>query len=469
MSSLKGLSGWLVVAVMLWAPVLAANDASGQESTVYEFGDAKAMEAFRLDGPFRIHEGPGGGLEAYGAHTRSVAVSRDWFAGPIRATFEVSTGPGNVRDVYLGVCGAREFTGLFFGWGGWSNQETAITCFRPMERLPKHQRILPQQKYTIVLAIDGERQATITVDGKTIAERTVPASAKLAGPIVLSGGIGNVIYHRVTVDAEKMDPPPPTAKTLPADDGQVAAQADATASAPAGESPPTVETFNKSLQQYNQYVTGMDQVLAKARAEIPAFAKFRDVAVNKVAPLMRREREADRWLGEARERGEYDPKQNNYDQEKALAVIWPIAASVYKDVYFDYLAGLWSEQLELTISQEKIYLRVACMQFSGVTVPLPEPFEQHNPYDRGTPEYYLFDRDLGQAVTVCGSPLGKMTLPPRFEQAMEKMEQLRKQLVQQKKDLKLDTPVPGPYEDSYFKELQEALRKAVEGTGPPDS
>ena len=40
MSSLKGLSGWLVVAVMLWAPVLAVNPSSAEEEAPAESTDA---------------------------------------------------------------------------------------------------------------------------------------------------------------------------------------------------------------------------------------------------------------------------------------------------------------------------------------------------------------------------------------------------------------------------------------------
>ena len=219
--------------------------------------------------------------------------------------------------------------------------------------------------------------------------------------------------------------------------------------------------FEQLLEQYKRLVAELDAELAAYRASMPVFAKFLEVAINRVFPLLQEADKAGQWLSKAREQGTLDWEKSAYDKKKAEKILMRIMASVYKNIYSEFQKALEAGKLTLTDEQEKIYFQGCIYHIQNITEPISEPFQDHYPYKKGTLEYNIFVRDLGQVVTMAGSPLGKMIyqIPPELEEKQNRVNELYEQLVQQKKQSKMDIPLPEKYKEGYLKKLEDEQKK----------
>ena len=219
--------------------------------------------------------------------------------------------------------------------------------------------------------------------------------------------------------------------------------------------------FDKNINEYNTLAAELDSDLAAYRASMPVFAKFLDLAINKIFPLLQEGDKAGQWLSKAREQGTLDWEKSAYDKKKAEKILMRIMASVYKDVYSEFQKALEAGKLTLTDEQEKIYFQGCIYHIQNITEPISEPFEDHYPYKKDTLEYNIFVRDLGQVVIMAGSPLGKMIyqIPPELEEKQNRINELYEQLLQQKKQSKMDIPLPEKYKEGYLKRLEDEQKK----------
>lgn len=227
------------------------------------------------------------------------------------------------------------------------------------------------------------------------------------------------------------------------------------------KSPKEKSELEKSIEEYNTLVAELDAVLADYRTSMPVFAKFFDVSINKIFPLLQESDNAGQWLSKAREQGTLDWEKSAYDKKKAEKILMKIMVSIYKDVYSEFQKALESGKLTLTDEQEKIYFQGCFYHIQNITEPISEPFEDHYPYKKDTLEYSIFVRDLGQVVTMAGSPLGKMIyqIPPELEEKQIRVNELYEQLVQQKKQSKMDIQLPEKYREGYLKRLEDEQKK----------
>jgi len=227
------------------------------------------------------------------------------------------------------------------------------------------------------------------------------------------------------------------------------------------KSPQKKSELEKAIEEYNSLVAELDSDLEAYRASMPVFAKFLDVAINKIFPLLQEGDKAGQWLSKAREQGTLDWEKSAYDKKKAEKILMRIMASIYKDVYSEFQKALEAGKLTLTDEQEKIYFQSCIYHIQNITEPISEPFEDHYPYKKDTLEYNIFVRDLGQVVTMAGSPLGKMIyqIPPELEEKQHKVNELYEQIVQKKKQSKTDILLPQKYKEDYLKKLEDEQQK----------
>lgn len=227
------------------------------------------------------------------------------------------------------------------------------------------------------------------------------------------------------------------------------------------KSPKEKSELEKSIEEYNAFVAELDADLAAYRDSMPAFTKFFDVSINKIFPLIRESDKAGQWLSKAREQGTLDWEKSTYDKKKAEKILMKVMASVYKDVYSEFQKALESGKLTLPDEQEKIYYQSCFYHIQNMTEPLSEPFEDHYPYKKNTLEYNIFVRDVGQVLTMAGSPLGKMIyqIPPELEEKQNRVNELYEQLLQQKKLSKMDIRLPEKYKEGYLKRLEDEQKK----------
>lgn len=228
-----------------------------------------------------------------------------------------------------------------------------------------------------------------------------------------------------------------------------------------GKSPKGKSELEKSIEEYNALAAELDADLADYRASMPVFIKFFNLSINKIFPLLQESDKAGQWLSKAREQGTLDWETSTYDKKKAEKILMTIMASIYKDVYSEFQKALDSGKLTLTNEQEKIYFQSCIYYIRNITEPISEPLEDHYPYKKGTLEYNIFVRDLGQVLTMAGSPLGKMIyqIPPELEEKQNRVTELYEQLVQQKKQSKMDITLPEKYKEGYLKKLEDEQKK----------
>lgn len=231
---------------------------------------------------------------------------------------------------------------------------------------------------------------------------------------------------------------------------------------PASGTSAEVSEFKKLFQEYNALVAQLDANLAEYRASIPLFAKFSDVVTNKIVPVVIEGEKAATWLSDTHERGLHSYYENSkYEKKIAEKSIADILAARYKEVCSEFQSAIDANQLTLPNKQEEIYFRACHHQFQNVAEPLLGPLQDHIPYEKGTVEYYLFFKDLGQTAVMASSPLGKMIYqaPPPIQQKQRSADQLYDKLVQWKKQSKIDIQLPPKYKEEYLARLERESQK----------
>lgn len=165
---------------------------------VYKFANAAALDDFDLHGDVRI--APGGGLEMVKGDPRSFAISRKRYAYPIRLEIDVMCKADGPIDIFPSLFTEADMGGLWFAWGRDHGTATAVQVFDAVNTVG-HIPIQPDRVYRILMSVDSNRKFTVEVDGRNVFKTQLPLELKLEGPICLSGGIGHVIYKRVTIEA----------------------------------------------------------------------------------------------------------------------------------------------------------------------------------------------------------------------------------------------------------------------------
>ena len=217
---------------------------------------------------------------------------------------------------------------------------------------------------------------------------------------------------------------------------------------------------DKLADEYNVLVAELDAELAAYRASMPVFANFSDVCVNKIIPVTIEGEKADTWLCDTYGGIGNSLKNSNYDKKIAEKAMVEILAARYKDVYDQFQNAIDANQLTLPNEQQTIYYR-GCYYLFLAAEPFSSPIEDHCPYEKGTVEYYLFFRDLGQTAVMASSPLGKMVyqIPPELEEKQRIVDELYEELVQWKKQSKINVQLPPKHKEGYLRRLEEESKK----------
>ncbi|MHC4185788.1 MAG: right-handed parallel beta-helix repeat-containing protein, partial [Planctomycetota bacterium] len=231
----------------------------------------------------------------------------------------------------------------------------------------------------------------------------------------------------------------------------------------ARETPGPVEKISRldeAIKEYKRLVKELDSESSAYRASKPVFAKFAELFLKKVIPIIRAGEEAGRRLAKARGRGE-DLNGLQYDKNAAEKVTIGILAGIYRDVYAEFQKALEAGWLSLPDEQQAVYYKTCYFHFH-TEEPLSEPWEKHCPYEKGTRQCDFFIRDLAQAAKMAASPLAKMVeqLPDKLRQKQRRVEALYEQMVEMKGESKVEELLGSKYEEVYLKKLKDAWRKA---------
>jgi parallel beta-helix repeat protein len=221
-----------------------------------------------------------------------------------------------------------------------------------------------------------------------------------------------------------------------------------------------ISRFDEAIKVYKRLVNELDSESAAYRASKPIFAKFSDLCLKKVIPIIRAGEKAGRRLAEARERGE-DIDGLQYDKKAVEKVTITILAGIYRDVYAEFQKALEAGWLSLPDEQQAVYYKTCYFHFL-TEEPLSDPWEEHCPYEKGAPQRDLFIRDLAQAAKMAASPLAMMVeqLPDKLREKQHRAEALYEQMVEMKGKSKVDELLGPKYEEAYLKKLKDAWRKA---------
>ena len=224
-----------------------------------------------------------------------------------------------------------------------------------------------------------------------------------------------------------------------------------------------VSEFETLAKRYNALVAELDADLAAYRASMPVFAYFSDVVINRIIPVTIEGEKADTWLCDTYGGIGNSLKNSNYDKKIAEKAMVDILAARYKDVYDQFQNAIDANQLTLPNEQQTIYYR-GCYHLFLAAEPFSGPIEDHCPYEKGTVEYYLFFRDLGQAAVMATSPLGKMIrqIPSELEKKqriVDQVDQLYEELVQWEKQSKIKVKLPLKYKEPYLSKLEKECQK----------
>jgi hypothetical protein len=223
-----------------------------------------------------------------------------------------------------------------------------------------------------------------------------------------------------------------------------------------------VSEFEKLAEKYNALVAELDAALGAYRASMPVFANFSDVVINRIIPVTIEGEKAATWLSDTYKRGLHKYNENSkYDIQIARKAAVDILAPMYKDVYDQFKNAIDANQLTLPNQQEEQYFVVSYGLLHNLAEPYSGSIIDHCPYEKGSVEYYLFFRDLGQTAVMATSPLGKMVyqIPPQLEKKQREVDQLYEELVQWKKLSKINVQLPPKYKEEYIRRLEAESKK----------
>ena len=162
---------------------------------------ADPLKAFDVTGNAKINTN--GELELWNG-TPSAVVTKQAFAFPISAEFEVYCMRDSAQDIFPAILGEKEGQGLSLTLGAGMGTISKVHAFGKDTRL-ELARVEPNRVYRVILSVDASRNAEVKIDGKTVFSQPVPADALLKGHVVLSGGRGHVVYKRSVVTAAAPD------------------------------------------------------------------------------------------------------------------------------------------------------------------------------------------------------------------------------------------------------------------------
>ncbi|MFC1633699.1 hypothetical protein ACFL5Z_02565, partial [Planctomycetota bacterium] len=213
--------------------------------------------------------------------------------------------------------------------------------------------------------------------------------------------------------------------------------------------------FGQLLKEYKELVAELDRELTAYRASLPVFAKFLDFVTKESPWVNRAMEEAGGKLREARGRG-VDLQSVGYDKKASEEVIKRILTGKFKKIYSEFQKEMEAGNLSLPNEQQKVYYQGGYF-LTQTSEPLSGRWEEHNPYKQGTPEYYLFVRDLAMSATMLMSPLASMVgqVPEASQAKQRKLDGLHKRLDQLKRQSKSDISLSPKYEESYLKKLKD--------------
>ena len=213
------------------------------------------------------------------------------------------------------------------------------------------------------------------------------------------------------------------------------------------------------LEEYRALVAELDRELTAYRASVPVFAEFLDLVAKESAWMNRAREESGGKLREARQRG-VDLQNTGYDKKASEETMKRMLAGKFKGIYSEFQKEIEAGNLSLTDEQQKIYYHGGYL-WTQSSEPLPGRWEEHIPYEKGTPEYYLFVRDLSMASTMILSPLAKMVeqIPQASQARWQEVDRLYAHLVKLKRQEKSDVSLDPKYEEDYMKKLKGAAEK----------
>ncbi len=162
-------------------------------SLLYTFTSEAEFADFEFEGDHQLL--PGGGLELPGGRPKSVAKTKRSFTYPIQIDYEVYALADGLCDIHPG------FGPLYFYMAYEYNKRTAVQIADTRTRIP-HVNIKAGHVYQISISLDESRTLRISVDGVPNFYAKITKDIPLEGPVILNGGLGHVVYKRLTIRKE---------------------------------------------------------------------------------------------------------------------------------------------------------------------------------------------------------------------------------------------------------------------------
>ncbi len=163
-------------------------------------GPAALAELTLKDNRYRIRPN-GGGLEVLKTDMKNphgTIRTRDEYAGPIEARFEVFALEDACFDVYLGV-----YNCCFLRWGIYGNTRTVVHVGGQDVEVP-HPRIVRNRRHVVALSVGADRRAEVRIDGVRVLDRAIRPQDQLRGPVyLLQGGFGHYVVQDLKVTARR--------------------------------------------------------------------------------------------------------------------------------------------------------------------------------------------------------------------------------------------------------------------------
>jgi len=175
-----------------------ARKAVKPRGLVYRFTQKQDLDNFTTSGSVRIHER--GGLELNGVRRRRAsAISKREFADcPIHVVVDAECLQRGVLDIIPCIFSRKEKDGITVHLGSAYNTRSSVYVFGKAHNIV-HTPLTAGTRYTIEILIDGQRTLTVSVNGAIVHTSSIPPQHTLQGPIMLSGGVGHVIYKSVVL------------------------------------------------------------------------------------------------------------------------------------------------------------------------------------------------------------------------------------------------------------------------------
>ena len=164
-----------------------------------DLGDENILEKFKVFGNITLE--PGVGIVAHGhkGKINSFVVTKKEYKFPITVSFRASCRKDGVLDIFSGVFASEIRTqGIRLQWGSSYNKRSDVVIFGHWTQIP-HKVIKADKDYLVKYEVSKDRNLKISIDDEVVYEKVLGQHLDLSGPIILSGGIGHVVFKELTI------------------------------------------------------------------------------------------------------------------------------------------------------------------------------------------------------------------------------------------------------------------------------